>query len=274
MLARRAVRRPVSRAAAIGAAMILAGCAGIQPAGSVASHPEATPHPSASVATDAPSSSPDPESTPAPTPTPDPAVMDLVATTCPGGVVLEWTPSTHPNFHHYTALRSLEEEIAPDYPPIAPAVDWGETYATDPFVTSAVDGSILPSDFTWHYRVMAYDILNDPVSASPVRVAHIEPVDSLGEPDITDTDDGLIHISWQELDPDAETGCFSAYRIMFGGGWPSTVLTEVSNRAQTEIETDALHSGSTYQLRIDAVRVTPLGSLVVGRSRTMLYTVP
>ena len=65
-----------------------------------------------------------------------------------------------------------------DYPPIAPAVDWGETYATDPFVTSAIDASILPSSFTWHYRVMAYDILNDPVSASPVRVAHIEARDS------------------------------------------------------------------------------------------------
>lgn len=267
-------RRAVPRAVAIGAVVLLAGCIGVQPGASAASQSEATPAASASAATQPPSSSPDPEATPAPTPTPDPAVMDLVATTCPGGVVLEWTPSTHPNFHHYTALRSLEEEIAPDYPPIAPAVDWGETYATDPFVTSAVDGSILPSDFTWHYRVMAYDILNDPVSASPVRVAHIEPVDSLGEPDIADAGEGVTRISWQELDPDAEMGCFSAYRIMFGGGWPATVLTEISDRAHTEIETDALHPGSTYQIRIDAVRVTPLGSLVVGRSRTMVYTVP
>jgi hypothetical protein len=274
MLARRAAPSAVPRVVAIGAAMILAGCVGIQPAGSAASLPEATPEPSASVATDAPSSSPDPESTPAPTPTPDPAVMDLVATTCPGGVVLEWTPSTHPNFHHYTALRSLEEDIAPDYPPIAPAVDWGETYATDPFVTSAVDGSILPSDFTWHYRVMAYDILNDPVSASPVRVASIERVDSLGEPDVTDAGGARTRISWQALDPDAPTGCFSAYRVLFGVGWPSTVLTEISDRSATQIETDALHSGTTYQLRVDAIRVTPLGSLVVGRSRTMLYTVP
>jgi hypothetical protein len=52
------------------------------------------------------------------------------------------------------------------------------------------------------------------------------------------------------------------------------VLTEVSDRDQTEIESDALNAGTTYQLRIDAVRVTPLGSLVVGRSRTAFYTVP
>jgi hypothetical protein len=199
--------------------------------------------------------------------------MDLVATTCPGGVVLEWTPSTHPNFHHYTALRSLEEEIAPDYPPIAPAVDWG-VYATDPFITSAVDSSILPSSFTWHYRVMAYDILNDPVSTSPVRVAHIEAVDSLGEPDVAEAGDGVTRIGWGALAEDAEAGCFSSYRVLFGSGRPSTVLTEVSDRGQTGIETDALTSGATYLLRVDAVRVTPLGNLLVGRSRTVVYTVP
>jgi hypothetical protein len=268
-------RRDVARTAAIGAAVLLTGCV-ISPrlGGSTASVPQVTPAESSSSAAATPAASMAGTATAAPTPTPDPAAMDLVATTCPGGVVLEWTPSTHANFHHYTALRSLDEEIAPSYPPIAPAVDWGETYATDPFVTSAIDASILPSSFTWHYRVMAYDILNDPVSASPVRVAHIEARDSLGAPDVGEAGDGITRIGWQELDPDAEPGCFSHYRVLFGVGPPMSVLTEVSDRDQTEIEYDALNAGTTYQLRIDAVRVTPLGSLVVGRSRTAFYTVP
>ena len=268
-------RRDVARTAAIGTAVLLAGCVlGPRLGGSGASVPQATPTAPASSAAATLAPSVAGTTTAAPTPTPDPAVMDLVATTCPGGVVLEWTPTTHPNFHHYTALRSLDEDIAPNYPPIAPAVDWGETYATDPFVTSAIDASILPSSFTWHYRVMAYDILNDAVSASPVRVAHIEARDSLGAPEVTDAGAGVTRIGWQELDPDAEAGCFSHYRVLFGVGPPMSVLTEVGDREVTAFETDALNAGTTYQLRIDAVRVTPLGSLVVGRSRTAFYTVP
>jgi hypothetical protein len=205
-------------------------------------------------------------------PTPDPAVLDLEATGCPGGAVLEWTPSTHHNFHHYTALRSPEEEIATDYPPIAPAVDWGETYATDAFVTSAVDASILPSSRTWNYRVMAYDILGDVVSASGVASARIFDVVSLGVPTV-DADGEGTRIGWTAFDGEAE--CFTTYRVMFGVGRPpSVVLSEVSGIGSVAVETDALHSGTTYQLRVDAVRVTTLGSFVAARSETVIYTVP
>jgi hypothetical protein len=198
--------------------------------------------------------------------------MELTATGCPGGAVLEWTPSTHRNFHHYTGLRSPEAEISTDYPPIAPAVDWGETYATDPFVTSAVDASILPSSRTWNYRMMAYDILGDVVSASGVASARIFDVLDLGLPAV-EVDGGTTRIGWEPFTGDA--GCFTSYRVLFGVGRPpSVVLTEVSDPDDVSIETDALHSGTTYQLRIDAVRVTTLGSFVSGRSQTVFYTVP
>ncbi len=198
--------------------------------------------------------------------------MRLTATGCPGGAVLEWTPSTHRNFHHYTGLRSPEAEISTDYPPIAPAVDWGETYATDPFVTSAVDASILPSDRIWNYRMMAYDILGDVVSASQVASARIFEVRDLGEPAV-ETDDGITGIEWERFSGGRE--CFTSYRVLFGVGRPPLILlTEVSHPDRTAIETKALHSGTTYQLRIDAVRVTTLGSFVSGRSETVFYTVP
>lgn len=258
---------------ALALAGLLAGCALAGPQGSSL----ATPSPRASElapATMAPSTDPTaaPQSASA-TPAPDPAVMDLVATGCPGGVVLEWTPSTHPNFHHYTALRSTEEEIPPDYPPIAPAVDWGTTYGLDRYTTSAVDGSILPSSRTWNYRVVAYDILGDVVSVSPVRSAQIGRVADLGTPELVAGSGGRTTISWQPFTGSA--ACFSAYRVMLGiGGVPNSVLTVVSEQKPGSVETDALRSGTVYQLRIDGIRSTTMGDIVVGRSETVVYIAP
>ena len=75
-----------------------------------------------------------------------------------------------------------EREIALNYPPVAPAVDWGDTYTTDRLVTSAVDASILPSDTVWHYRVMAYDLRGRAIAASPVRDARLREEAGPGNP--------------------------------------------------------------------------------------------
>ena len=266
----RATRRPASRAAIGVLAVLLAGCpAAAGPTGSARATPTASPPPGASVD---PAASASAEVTPRPTATPDPALLELAATGCPGGAVLEWSPSTHRNFHHYTGLRSPEAEISTDYPPIAPAVDWGETYATDAFVTAAVDASIRPSGQTWNYRMMAYDILGDVVSASPVASARIFEVLDLGVPAV-ETDGEVTTIEWEPFS--AEAGCFTSYRVLFGDGRPpAVVLSELSDPDVVSIQTDALHSGRTYQLRIDAVRVTTLGSFVSGRTQTVFYTVP
>jgi hypothetical protein len=251
---------------------LLVGCVSTpDPTGS-ADAASATPAASAAPSVTATSSQPA-DGSANPTPMPDPALIELEVTGCPGGVVLEWTPSTHRNFHHYTALRSPESEVSPAYPPIAPAVDWGETYATDPFVTSAVDGSILPSSRTWHYRVMAYDILGDVVSASPVRSARIGRVTDLGTPDVSAAEGDATRIAWEPFT--GFSGCFSTYRVMFGiGRAPNTVLSIVSDQLAGAIETDALHAGTTYQLSIEAIRATTLGDIVVGRSGTVVYTAP
>jgi hypothetical protein len=259
--------------AAIGVlAVMLTGCpAANGPSGSAAMTAAPSRDASASAAPSS-SASASVDGSPAATPTPDPALMELEAIGCPGGVVLDWTPSTHRNFHHYTGLRSPETEISTDYPPIAPAVDWGDTYATDPFVTSGVDGSILPSSRTWSYRMMAYDILGDVVSASQVASAQVLERLDLGTPTVEPAGE-LTRIAWSAFSGPGE--CFSSYRVLFGVGRPpGVVLSEVSDPDRASIETDALHSGTTYQLRIDAVRVTTLGSIVSGRSETIFYTVP
>lgn len=199
--------------------------------------------------------------------------MDLDAISCDGGVVLEWSASQAENFHHYTALRSPEREIEPLYPPIAPAVDWGDSYATDRFVTSAVDASIIPSETRWFYRVMAYDAEGEVVGATPVRGAQLGDVDDLGELEIEEADDGRTRIRWQPYE--GFSRCFSSYRVMFGtGGSPSTVLAVVSGQQTAEMETSALHPETAYVLRVQAVRVTTLGSFVVAESEVAAFTLP
>jgi len=201
--------------------------------------------------------------------------LDLEAIGCPGGVVLEWSPSLADDFHHYTALRSSEDEINAAYPPIAPAVDWGDTYATDRFVTSAVDASLLPTDATWRYRVMAYDEVNRPVAASVVVQAQLEEVMQLGSVAIEAGEQpGSTLLDWARFN--GESRCFSAYRILVGapGTVPATTLSVVSIQGTSHLESVTLQRGEAYAVRVEAIRSTTLGSFVVGRSRVATYAVP
>lgn len=253
-------------------ALTWAGC--VPPAVSPASVAFEPPSPAPSVAPSrppTPSPTADPP-TPSASSTPDPSILELDATSCDGGVVLEWSATSDPAFHHYTALRSPEREIAPDWPPIAPAVDWGDTYATDRFVTSAVDASIIPSETRWFYRVMAYDADNEVLAASPVRGARLGEVLDLGEVEATDLGDGATRLAWQPYE--GFSGCFSSYRVLIGSGAPTTLLATISGQGRRELETEALHPGTTYQLRVEAVRTTTLGSFVVAATKTTTYTVP
>jgi len=262
-------------------AVVLAACTITPPATTPGGEPTAQPP---ATATPMPTESPDagdPEPTPLPTvlptvvpsPTPDLSAMDLEAIGCPGGVVLHWTSSGHPEFHHYIALRSPEFEIDTAYPPIAPAVDWGDTYATDPFVTSAVDASILPSSTLWFYRVMAYDVDGTVIGATPVRGGRIAPIDALREVTAERSTDGRTRLTWGRYR--GRTACFTAYRVLYGtGGTASTLLATVSDPGQTELVTDALAAGVTYTVRVDAVRVTTLGTFVTGRTEPAMVTLP
>ena len=270
-----------SSAALLFLAIVVAACAisppAVTPAGEPTVPPPATPivDPSSSERPEPvePTPLPTPLVTVSPSPTSNLGEMDLEATGCPGGVVLHWTPSAHPDFHHYIALRSPNMQIQTAYPPIAPAVDWGDTYATDPFVTSAVDASILPSATTWYYRVMAYDVDGDVVAASPVRGGRIGPVDSLGPVAVNATEDGRARLTWGSYR--GRSDCFTAYRVLYGtGGSASTLLATVSDPDRAELVTDALAAGVIYTIRVEAVRVTTLGTFVTGRTDTATATLP
>jgi hypothetical protein len=256
------------------AALILAGCVVAVPDATGESgeaSPSATPSGLASPSASA-SGAASPSQSATPGATPNEAHLDLEVTGCPGGVVLEWSPSTAAAFHHYTALRSPSSQIAPDYPPIAPAVDWGDTYATDRFVTSAVDASILPSTTRWNYRVMAYAVDGVVVSASSVEAGRISAVEDLGPLRVSSVE-GRTRLEWEPFG--GFSGCFSFYRVLFGtGGVPTTELSVVSDLNTGRLDTGALHAGTTYQLRVEAVRATTLGGFVAGQTAVATYTVP
>ena len=204
------------------------------------------------------------------TPTPAPGTLALEALSCDGGVALEWSPSADAAFHHYTALRSEFRDIPSAYPPIAPAVDWGGTYATDRFVVSAVDATFEPSQPDWNYRVMSYDAEGRVIEASSVVTAQLLPIASLG-PANAERAGRRTRLEWQAYL--GLSACFTEYRILYGAGNPpTTLLATVSDRRETTLETDALHVGTTYVLRVEAIRTTALGSFVVARSLLVTYT--
>ena len=244
------------------------------------STPSPPPDPSASAVPSRPAASasqtPLPTIRPQPTPVPDaPETLDLTVTGCPGGVVVDWSPATHPEFHHYTALRSIEANVDPAYPPIAPAVDWGDSYATDRFVTAAVDSTLIPSQTTLYYRVMAYDPVNRVVAATPVRHTHLQDVVELGQVVVTEGEEAASTLlDWTLFGGLAR--CFSAYHVLIGpaGSTPSSTLTVISDQSTSELETLGLHSGDTYAIQVNAMRSTTLGSFLVARSEIATYTVP
>lgn len=242
--------------------------------------PSASPRVSRSPAASAAGSSVSPAATasltPQPPPNPDaPETLELQVTGCPGGVVVDWSPALHPEFHHYTALRSIEPVVDPAYPPIAPAVDWGDSYATDRFVTSAVDATLIPSDTDLYYRVMAYDEVNRVLSASPVRHANLSEVVSLGPLVVGPGEEaGSTHLDWTLFG--GLRRCFSGYQVLIGpiGTTPASTLTVLSDQSTSELETVGLHPGTSYAIRVRAVRTTTLGDFVVGETEVADYTVP
>jgi hypothetical protein len=259
---------------AILTALLLAACIPVAAPPQVISTREITPAETV-VASPSPTPTPTPAMVPtaSPTPTPDPGAMELEVTSCNGGTVLRWSPSRHPDFHHYIGLRSPEAEIAVQFPPIAPAVDWGDLYASDRFVTSGHDATVVPSDTEWNYVVVGYDAAGRPVSRSNVASGQILPHRELGVIEAEVLPDGAVRLAWDAFD--GVEGCFSAYRVLQGtGGAAGTLLTTVTDLERTTLETRALHPGTTYVLRVQAVRTTTLGHFVVAESEPLTLSVP
>jgi hypothetical protein len=215
-----------------------------------------TPTPTPTVA---PTSVPTPRVTPAPTPSPTPGIgaLALAATTCPNGVVLDWsTYGGKGAFKRYVTLRSPSGPPPVAYPPSGGSIAQVDS-TTSRSASSGYDKAGAGSAF--YYRTLAISTDGKVLAASPVGygggqlgVATID--DFRAVPDGSGTD-----FSWTPFS--GPSRCFYEYRFITGS-WSYTLPTEAStNGADGLVVTCTLQS-----FVIEAIRVTSLGELIVAES--------
>ena len=166
--------------------------------------------------------------------------------------------------------------MRPAYPPIAPAVDWGDSYATDRFVTSAVDATLIPSDTSLYYRVMAYDEAHRAMAASPVRSTHLREVVELG-PSRSARASGRRAPASTGRCSAGSARCFSAYHVLVGpvGARQASTLTTLSDQSTTELQTIGPPSRRS-RTRSASRRCAPRrsGASSSAETEAVAYTVP
>lgn len=242
--------------------------------------PTPTPSPSPTpTPTPKPTPHPTPKPTPAPTakPTPTVTAIELNASGCNGGTVLEWSSVADGRFHRYTTLRSASPSIPAAYPPQAGAVEVPGAAGKDPWATEAVDASASTGSPV-HYRTLALDAGGAVIAASPVRSATAKPVVALG-PLAASTSGGTTTVSWSAYG--GPTACFTYYKVVASETNPEPsylagdpAWAAIGDQAQTSVLLDAPASGATYHVRVQAIRATALGKMIVAESQVLTYTVP
>jgi hypothetical protein len=244
------------------------------PSPSPAPTPKASPTPAPS-----PTPKPSPTSTPKPSPTPAPAVgsLTLSATSCNGGVVLDWSSWAGADFHHYTAVRGTSEFATPDaYPPAKPIVAIDGTFTKERTTTDGPDTGGAAGVKYW-YRALAFSADDRVIAASPLRTAVAKPVKALGEP-VTSVAGGSIQIDWTAYGGPAT--CFTYYKVVWSassttpsyiGDHDGAVPYETQSTATATI--DGFTSGTWY-VRVQAIRVTALGKFVVAETGVATVDVP
>jgi hypothetical protein len=151
----------------------------------------------------------------------------------------------------------------------------GSTYLTDPSKTGGVD---LAADAgaKWHYRAMAFDANDRVIAASPVRSVGVKPTRNLGGLSIGAAEGGAA-FGWQPVSGEA---CFSYYKLVYSAddqtpsyleGSPAAWVGESWSAASAWVE--GLEPG-TYWFRLQAIRATEGGKVVVAQTQPMAYTVP
>ncbi|MEO6060191.1 MAG: hypothetical protein ABIQ05_09530 [Candidatus Limnocylindria bacterium] len=232
----------------------------------------------------APTVKPTPKPTPKPDPTPVPTPvvgsLSLWPTTCNGGVVLSWSMYEGGGaFNHYTTLRSTSPEIPAAYPPSGGAVDPGTTYTGYAEKTSAYDIGVDPG-VTYYYRTMAFNADNGVIAVSSVASAMGKPVKALGLLGVGPVAEGT-QLTWTPYGGAAD--CFTYYKLVYSETNPlpaylagDPYLAAISDQAAGTFAASPtqLVSGTTYYLRVQALRATHAGSFLVAQTDVTTYFVP
>jgi outer membrane biosynthesis protein TonB len=241
--------------------------------------PSPTPAPTATPAP-TPKQSPVPtvKPTPAPTPVPTVGTMALTLGGCNGGVVLEWSKVVDGRFHHYRTLRSTSSEIPAAHPPQAGAVEVAGTFIKDPAATSAADASA-PTGVTLFYRTMAFDVENRVIAASPVRSTVAKPVAGLGTLSATPADPGKTTFAWSPYG--GPGACFSYYKLVYSETDPSpsylagsATWAAIGDQGTTSAVIGEAVPGTSYYVRLQAIRATASGKMVVAQTDVLPWVAP
>jgi hypothetical protein len=251
--------------------------------------PTATPTPTPTpTATPTPTPKPTPKATlkptPVPTPVPTPAptptftVMSLGATGCGGGVVLEWSAVSDPAFKKYVTLRSASASIPAAYPPQGGAVELTATRTGDRNATSAPDTSATPGT-TFFYRTLALNSSGGVIGASAVQAASTTAVQPLGSLGAVAVDATRTKFTWATYAGSA--ACFTYYKLVYSETNPTPSYPNgdpywaaISDKGVSSYVVDGLVSGTTYYVRLQAVRATALGPFVIAETDVLAYTAP
>lgn len=226
--------------------------------------PTDTPFPTAlDMPTPTPTLGPTPVPTPritqAPTPSPTPGIgsLGLTATSCPGGVVLDWsTYGGKGAFQRYVTLREPGGAPPVAYPPSGGSIAQVDG-TTSRAASSGSDTTGAGSAF-W-YRTLAISTLGKVLAASPARngggAGGVANIGNFGAvKDGQDTD-----FSWTPFSGWANT-CFSEYLIVTGG-W-SYPLGGMSTYSVSQVPITC--TGQSFEIQV--IRKTSLGQLLVAQS--------
>jgi hypothetical protein len=204
--------------------------------------------------------------------------MSLASNGCHGGVVLEWSAVADAAFHRYITLRSTAATIPAAYPPQAGAVELPWTKSKDPGVTSAPDTSATPGT-TFSYRTLALNAANQVIAASGVGSATASPPQGLGALAAISPEPGKTKFAWATYG--GSPVCFTWYKLVYSetnpapsylGGDPAWAV--ISDQATDRAVVEGLVPGTTYYVRLQAIRSTALGAFVVAESEVLTYIAP
>ncbi|HLY14902.1 MAG TPA: hypothetical protein VKR24_11180 [Candidatus Limnocylindrales bacterium] len=209
--------------------------------------PVPTPRP-----TPTPTASPSPSPTPTPTATP---ALGLSLTSCPGGVVINWSKYSGPGFVRYVTLRS-------GMPTIPAAYNSGLALAGSSTGTLGTTSAADPGNdagATYFYRTLALGANNKVLQASQVVAASGASQFDLGPASVV----GPV-VVWSLFNQPA---CFSDYKVLYSGSQDGFIT--ISSRLQTNTavpDPSGFSSGDTIFFRVQVLRVTPLGQFVVAQT--------
>jgi hypothetical protein len=202
--------------------------------------------------------------------------LSLTATGCGGGLVLlDWSAYQGTGFARYVVLRG-GASVPAAYPPQGGSSEVKESATSDRAHSSAID-RWAPVGSTWSYRALALDALDRVIGATDVRSVAVKPTRNLGSL-VADAVEGGTRFRWTAFG--GPSWCFSHYKLVasttdstpsYLEGAAAVWVGESPGTAEAWV---AEVEPGTYWFRLQAIRTTEFGKVVVAETEPLAYTVP